>query len=172
MRALSIRQPWAELILRGVKTVEYRSRATRIVGERFWIYASRGRGQRLEFRGQEAAASTADLRLLDSALRPLTSDLPPHPPDLRPLTSDNLVAEAPPAWLVEMARMVRLIEPGCVLPTGVIVGSAIIERVTPPDPAADGGPGGPFRWHLAGVERAATFRKPRGHPQPAWFRPF
>ena len=29
MRALSIRQPWAELILRGVKTVEYRSRATR-----------------------------------------------------------------------------------------------------------------------------------------------
>lgn len=28
MRALSIRQPWAELILRGVKTVEYRSRRT------------------------------------------------------------------------------------------------------------------------------------------------
>jgi predicted transcriptional regulator len=27
MRALSIRQPYAELILRGIKTVEYRSRA-------------------------------------------------------------------------------------------------------------------------------------------------
>ena len=35
MLALSIRQPFAELILRGIKTVEYRSRATKIVGERF-----------------------------------------------------------------------------------------------------------------------------------------
>jgi hypothetical protein len=41
MRALSIRQPYAELILRGIKTVEYRSRPTRIIGERFYIYASR-----------------------------------------------------------------------------------------------------------------------------------
>jgi hypothetical protein len=28
------------LILRGIKTVEYRSRATRIIGQRFHIYAS------------------------------------------------------------------------------------------------------------------------------------
>src|SRR3954452_22760527 len=42
MRAVSIRQPYAELILRGIKTVEYRSRPTRIVGERFYIYASKG----------------------------------------------------------------------------------------------------------------------------------
>ncbi|HEX3357004.1 MAG TPA: ASCH domain-containing protein, partial [Tepidisphaeraceae bacterium] len=42
MRALSIRQPFAELILRGIKTVEYRSRSTRIIGERFWLYASKG----------------------------------------------------------------------------------------------------------------------------------
>lgn len=41
MRALSIRQPYAELILRGVKTIEYRSRPTKIVGERFYIYAAR-----------------------------------------------------------------------------------------------------------------------------------
>ncbi len=33
MRALSIRQPYAELILRGIKTIEYRSRPTRIIGE-------------------------------------------------------------------------------------------------------------------------------------------
>jgi len=33
MRALSIRQPCAELILRGIKTVEYRSRPTQIIGE-------------------------------------------------------------------------------------------------------------------------------------------
>ena len=39
-RALSVRQPYAELILRGEKTIEWRSRTTRIVGERFWIYAS------------------------------------------------------------------------------------------------------------------------------------
>ena len=41
MRALSIRQPYAELILRGIKTVEYRSRGTRIIGERFYIYAAK-----------------------------------------------------------------------------------------------------------------------------------
>jgi hypothetical protein len=52
MRALSIRQPYAELIpstysgqaLRVVKTVEYRSRPTRVIGEEFYIYAARGRG--------------------------------------------------------------------------------------------------------------------------------
>ena len=43
MRALSIRQPFAELILRGTKRIEYRTRPTRIIGERFWIYASRQR---------------------------------------------------------------------------------------------------------------------------------
>jgi hypothetical protein len=41
MRALSIRQPWAELILRGHKTIECRSRPTRIL-ERVFIYAARG----------------------------------------------------------------------------------------------------------------------------------
>ncbi len=39
LRALCIRQPWAELILRGEKTVEYRSKATNIRGE-VYIYAS------------------------------------------------------------------------------------------------------------------------------------
>jgi len=41
MRALSIRQPYAELILRGIKPIEFRSRPTKIIGERFYIYASR-----------------------------------------------------------------------------------------------------------------------------------
>ena len=41
MRALSIRQPYAELILRGLKTVEHRSRPTKIIGRRFYIYAAR-----------------------------------------------------------------------------------------------------------------------------------
>jgi hypothetical protein len=41
-RALSIRQPHAEAIMQGVKTTEYRSKATRIRG-RIHIYASLGR---------------------------------------------------------------------------------------------------------------------------------
>lgn len=41
MLALSIRQPFAELILRRINTVVYRTRATRIVEERFHIYASK-----------------------------------------------------------------------------------------------------------------------------------
>ena len=40
MRALSIRQPYAELILRGIKPIEFRSRPTKIIGERFYIYVS------------------------------------------------------------------------------------------------------------------------------------
>ena len=39
LRALSVRQPWAELILRGHKRVEYRSQATHIRG-RVYLYAS------------------------------------------------------------------------------------------------------------------------------------
>jgi hypothetical protein len=42
MRALSIRQPHAEAIMRGTKTIEYRSAPTRIRG-RIYIYASLGR---------------------------------------------------------------------------------------------------------------------------------
>jgi len=41
MLALSIRQPYAEEILRGIKTVEYRGRKTGIVGQRFYIYAAK-----------------------------------------------------------------------------------------------------------------------------------
>jgi hypothetical protein len=40
VRALSVRQPWAELILRGAKTVEARPRRTHKRGERVHIYAS------------------------------------------------------------------------------------------------------------------------------------
>lgn len=39
MRALSVRQPWAELILRGRKRIEVRSRPTNVRG-RVYIYAS------------------------------------------------------------------------------------------------------------------------------------
>jgi predicted transcriptional regulator len=45
MLALSIRQPYAELILRGIKTVEYRTRPTRIIGERFYLREQSQGGQ-------------------------------------------------------------------------------------------------------------------------------
>ena len=69
-----------------------------------------------------------------------------------------------PDWMIELAEQVGMIEPGALLPTGVIVGSAVIEGVSRVD--------GFYRWHLADVERAKKLRKPARHPQPAWFKPF
>jgi hypothetical protein len=40
MRAISIRQPWAEEILKGDKKFEYRKTPCRILNERVYIYAS------------------------------------------------------------------------------------------------------------------------------------
>ena len=135
MRALSIRQPYAELILRGIKTAELRSRATTIVGERFYIYAPKTKAK-----------------------------LPV------PIWSSDLRVAAPPRWMIELAEQVKIIEPELLsgdLPTGVIVGSAVIERVSRVDEG-----GSIYRWHLADVERATKLRKPTGHPQPVWFKPF
>jgi hypothetical protein len=42
LRALSVRQPHAEAIMRGTKTIEYRSQSTNVRG-RILIYASQGR---------------------------------------------------------------------------------------------------------------------------------
>ena len=42
MRALSIRQPHAEAIMRGVKKIEYRTRPTKVRGK-IYIYSSLGR---------------------------------------------------------------------------------------------------------------------------------
>ena len=145
MRALSIRQPYAELILRGVKTVEYRSRPTRVIGERFHIYASKGSGVGVQGSGE-----------VGEAARRIWSD------DLA--VAGRAGGDAPPGWLLELAEQVRMIEPGALLPTGVIVGSAVIEKVSRVDSV--------YRWHLADVERAPTLRKPTGRPQPVWFKPF
>ena len=134
MRALSIRQPYAELILRGIKTVELRSIRTSIVGERFYIYASKKKW---------AAGSGQGA-----------------------VWSRQLSGEQPPQWMIELAEQVGMIEEDALLPTGVIVGSAVIERVSQVNQ------GGMYRWHLIGVERAKKLRKPTRHPQPVWFRPF
>jgi hypothetical protein len=57
MRALSIRQPYAELILRGIKTAELRSMSTTIVGER----GPEVRSQRSEVRRRESKRFFSDL---------------------------------------------------------------------------------------------------------------
>jgi hypothetical protein len=43
--------------------------------------------------------------------------------------ADNIVVptEKLPAWMIELAEQVGMIAPGTLLPTGVIVGSAVIE---------------------------------------------
>jgi hypothetical protein len=143
MRALSIRQPYAELILRGIKTVEYRTQPTRVIGERFWIYASKG----VVTKSHGPAKA-----------KPWSRDLSMPGP-----AGSNI---APPRWMLELAEQIGMVEPGALLPTGVIVGSAIIDRVTRMDDDAY------FRWHLVNVERVEHLRKPTGHPQPVWFNPF
>ena len=140
MRALSIRQPYAEMILRGIKTIEYRSRPTRIIGERFLIYAAKG----------PATKRSADVAT-----------------EGRRIWSDNLAMTGsapgggPPSWMMELAELLILGK----LPTGVIVGSALIERVTQ-------GPDDLFHWHLGDVQRVEHLRKPTRQPQPVWFNPF
>ena len=69
--------------------------------------------------------------------------------------------DGPQPWMLELARMLILKD----LPTGVIVGSAVIDHVTQHKD-------GLFQWHLADVQRAKRLRKPIGHPQPVWFDPF
>src|SRR5688572_18569388 len=148
MRALSIRQPFAELILRGIKTAEYRTRATSIIGERFYIYAAKQKW---------------------SAARDL-----PHAGTLWPVKrAENIVVPDAglPEWMIEIARQVKMIPPDLDLPMGVIVGSAIIDRCEAM-PASRFSAKPFFRWHLADVQRETRLRKPTGHPQPVWFRPF
>jgi hypothetical protein len=139
MRALSIRQPFAEMILRGIKRIEYRSRPTRIIGERFWIYAAKGSGVR----------------------------------STRRVVGDNIAVPDKPLqpWMIELAEALRLWKPG-ELPTGVIVGSAVVERCSGPHAPTSIDDRPYFQWHLTGVQRLAELCKPSRHPQPAWFNPF
>src|SRR4051812_12908141 len=105
MLALSIRQPFAELILRGIKTVEYRSRRTGIIGERFHIYGPKGPKARRED-GTKGAWSY-----------------------------DLSGRGGPPGWMIELAEQVGRIEPDleklgeaiAMLPAGV--GSSAGDRM-------------------------------------------
>ena len=141
------------MILWGIKPIEFRSRPTKIIGERFYIYASQQWAAGKLFlegcRRPEVRDQKSEVRQPDS----LTSDL-------RHLTSDNLSAGTPPDWMLELAQMLILKD----LPTGVIVGTASIKQVVKGDSL--------YEWHLTDVERVKKMRKPKGHPQPVWFTPF
>src|SRR5688572_10392639 len=117
MRALSIRQPFAEMILRGMKTVEYRTRPTRIIGERFWIYASKGKSQNPQASSQTLNLWSGDLVVPDEPLAP---------------------------WMIELAEAMKLWKRG-ELPTGVIVGTAVIAACDRVD--------GMYHWHVRDVAR-------------------
>jgi predicted transcriptional regulator len=151
MRALSIRQPYAELILRGIKPIEFRSRPTKIIGERFYIYASR----------QWAAGKL----ILEGCRSSVVSG--PLSVDQKAWSTDLAMAgDEPQPWMMELAKMLILTD----LPMGVIVGSAVIEKVTQAASTSTGQV--LYEWHLGGIERAKKLRKPKGHPQPVWFTPF
>jgi len=131
--------------------VEYRTRATRIIGQRFHIYASRGR-----------AVWGTDHSSGRETARRIWSD------DLAVPGRTHPRGEIPP-WLIELAEALILDK----LPRGVIVGSAVIEKCVRSSRMTNGpAPMTLFEWHLAGVERATRLEKPSGHPQPVWFKPF
>lgn len=137
--------------------MELRSRATKIVGERFYIYASKGRAA--WGKGQDPSK----------------------------VWSNDLHVGKPPDWMIELAEQIKMIEPDALLPTGVIVGSAVIEKVTQLAGSGQQAAGSPvpelpdaasrelqamYAWHLSDVKRAKKLRTPKRHPQPVWFKPF
>lgn len=69
--------------------------------------------------------------------------------------------------MIELARQVAVIPPDAELVTGMIVGSAVVERVVAPRTEGD-----LYQWVLGDVRRWRTPRKPARQPQPVWFRPF
>jgi hypothetical protein len=81
--------------------------STTIVGERV---------QRSEVRDQKSDGGNLNASFLTSDFRPLTSSA------RVPIWSDDLRAGTPPAWMIELAEQVKLIEPellrGAMLPTG------------------------------------------------------
>ena len=107
MAALSVRQPYAEQIMRRTKRIEYRRMPTKR-RERVYIYASQTPGDAEDF---------GSMRLRQGDLL-----------------------------------------------TGVLIGTVEIVDCT--------GSPGDYRWHLKRPKRLKRMKKPRNHPQPAWFYPF
>ncbi|MDA0832890.1 MAG: ASCH domain-containing protein [Planctomycetota bacterium] len=119
--ALGIRQPWAELILRGIKTVEVRSQATRRRGT-IYLYASR-QIARLDCASVMSRKHDIDVDALPKGQLVGTAEIL----DCRPCTPNDAMAACVPldylngqyAWIIGNPN--RLAEPLAVrfLPYGV-----------------------------------------------------
>jgi hypothetical protein len=80
MRALSIRQPYVEEILRGIKTIEYRSRRTHLVGGPENVTSTFSKKVDVTFYTfLYVCAEVEGHRVLDAAV-PLAQDVGAHPP--------------------------------------------------------------------------------------------
>lgn len=75
--ALSVRQPFAELIMRGVKKIEYRSINTKIRG-RVYIYASKKPGPDVEFKKLGAKPGDFDIGVLIGTVEVVGCTKPKH----------------------------------------------------------------------------------------------
>ncbi len=121
MIALGIQQPWAELILRGIKTIEVRSQNTQVRGT-IYLYASK-KTSPLEAARIAAAEHGIDVTTLPLGLLVGTIDLidsrPCRPGDVRAscVTADLLVNHH--AWILDNPRRFAQPQPVRFLPYGV-----------------------------------------------------
>ena len=153
MLALAIRQPYAELVLRGIKTAELRSRSTSIVGERFYIYACKSKAKRPQ------QIWSDDLRLATP------------PPPLWMIELAEQVGMIPPGELAALPRGV-IVGSAVVVCCQLLVVSGSGSRSGSSLTTNNQQPTTLFKWHLSDVRRLPRQRKPSRHPQPAWFTPF
>jgi hypothetical protein len=119
--ALGIQQPWAELILRGIKTIEVRSQATQVRGT-IYLYTSK-RPSTLECAAVAAQAHDLDVASLPAGLLVGTIDIL----DSRPCTPKDVTASCVPAdllvnrhaWIIGNPQRFAKPQPVRFLPYGV-----------------------------------------------------
>lgn len=119
--ALGVQQPWAELILRGIKTIEVRSRPTQVRGT-IYLYTSK-RHSTLDAAAVAAEAHAIDVPALPTGLLVGTIDVL----DSRPCTPNDAATSCVPpdllvnryAWLLGNPKRFTQPQPVRFLPYGV-----------------------------------------------------
>ena len=109
-KALSIRQPYAEMILRGIKTIEYRTMPTKIRG-RVYIYASLTAGLMEAFEKLKSKPGDFPTGVLVGTVEIVGCKTPDgydyewllaNPQRLeKPITADN---KAQPSWFIPFKK--------------------------------------------------------------------
>ena len=103
--ALGIQQPWAELILRGIKTIEVRSLPTQIRGT-IYLYTSK-RTSTFDFAAKAVETYDIDLDALPKGLLVGTVDIV----DSRPCTAKDATAACVPGELLAKRQAWLLANP-------------------------------------------------------------